>query len=707
MGVIDVMMRNVTIASILRRIKLHIFAKHYLTKQRKEYTVLEQKYSSLKRLVESPSGGKPLSFEDEMIAFFNRIAKGGDLLSSMITLIKSPYQFSDKPQRKDKDRLIFSFMLRLSQNSDPSIQKMGYLLLGIWYSNKGVRRSKSIDYFNKLDRAHVLKHALIEFYVSWIRIDEDAALLDLLKTAETMQPTDDNYVRVLKLLISRYKFTECRELLNQLGDGHKKLCGPKKINHIENLKSIVSNAPIEKASDECLHIAVMSYKNIFGDNLSSINLGDYIQTLAFLAILARFDGLVFDADDDLGAFVLSLQKRIKEEDKIKTSKRTVKLIPINRDCSNFQTLSQNTLFVANGWFMHYSFYGKFDFPLNNNAHPIFLSLHLNERFPFFNEDVKAHFKRYEPIGCRDLVTTYRLRNLGIDAFFSGCLTMTLGNLFDYKRSNATLDEAFVDISPNSPHFYQHEFAEVGDMSLVEALNESVSRLDNYTRYKKINTSRLHCYLPCHSIGIPTVFVNMGRETDRFSGLIDISNEAFDGIRKSIESQLISVLSSAIADPKFGALTKDWRTLCEAPLKIAKADFNKLAHLKQSTMSVDHISADFRAHRVDFDSTIADLCEVNIAFALDNNLKNILPVVLNSIVKNSSKYFKVYILSINIPMEYFSALNEKFPTMCFSVFDFSNISYPFMKVDGRVHKSGRAMLPVNTLGRLWLPELCQI
>jgi hypothetical protein len=54
----------------------------------------------------------------------------------------------------------------------------------------------------------------------------------------------------------------------------------------------------------------------------------------------------------------------------------------------------------------------------------------------------AYFKKYSPIGCRDLGTKVLLQQYGVPCFFSGCLTLTLGR--KYKKGNKNGKIYFVD-----------------------------------------------------------------------------------------------------------------------------------------------------------------------------------------------------------------------------------------------------------------------
>jgi len=80
--------------------------------------------------------------------------------------------------------------------------------------------------------------------------------------------------------------------------------------------------------------------------------------------------------------------------------------------------------IMNHWWLHQNKH----FPPSKCLVPLYVSFHL--KYPlrtaeFLKKDVKEHFKKYEPIGCRDTGTASFLKKNGIDAYFSGCLTTTL------------------------------------------------------------------------------------------------------------------------------------------------------------------------------------------------------------------------------------------------------------------------------------------
>ena len=86
--------------------------------------------------------------------------------------------------------------------------------------------------------------------------------------------------------------------------------------------------------------------------------------------------------------------------------------------------------------------------------PIFVSFHCNKR-DLLTPDAVEYLRRYGPVGCRDWTTTHLLTSMGVPAFFSGCLTTTIGGVFpDAPAARADAPVAYVDVrrrrSPRTP-----------------------------------------------------------------------------------------------------------------------------------------------------------------------------------------------------------------------------------------------------------------
>src|SRR5215210_5881842 len=100
--------------------------------------------------------------------------------------------------------------------------------------------------------------------------------------------------------------------------------------------------------------------------------------------------------------------------------------------------------IMNGWFMH----NPENWPPSENIVPLFTSIHINpdigERMLSEKaiEYFKNYVKKYGPVGARDKGTERLLKSKGIAAYFSGCLTLTLGKT--YKHNPKSENICFVD-----------------------------------------------------------------------------------------------------------------------------------------------------------------------------------------------------------------------------------------------------------------------
>lgn len=295
----------------------------------------------------------------------------------------------------------------------------------------------------------------------------------------------------------------------------------------------------------------MEYKLLSLPKKSVINIGDYVQALASSQFLPSINGFI-DRED---------------------------LCNYNGELCKV---------IMNGWFMH----NPLKWPPSKNIIPLFVAFHLNTSAVkgMLSEEGIKYLKEYEPIGCRDYYTRDLLIQHGIEAYFSGCMTLTLG--LKYHNKNKDGKCYFVDptiIIPRNPfnlfgnlvflfaHYqdvkkitkklykslqlkrlirvsgflktymkvftkdtivnaeyisqesskYADEFA-----NDTERLQEAERLIKKYSTASLVVTSRIHCALPC--LGLETPVIYTAKETDdyistcRFGGLIDLFNVVYIG-----------------------------------------------------------------------------------------------------------------------------------------------------------------------------------
>ena len=109
-------------------------------------------------------------------------------------------------------------------------------------------------------------------------------------------------------------------------------------------------------------------------------------------------------------------------------------IVVNREQLHKET--RKSIVIMNGWFMH----NAKNWPPNPAIHPIFISFHI-EKKEMVDKKIIPYYKKYQPIGCRDEHTMVLLQKNGVQAYLSGCLTLTLKNPFNTRTNTILIVDA--------------------------------------------------------------------------------------------------------------------------------------------------------------------------------------------------------------------------------------------------------------------------
>jgi len=237
--------------------------------------------------------------------------------------------------------------------------------------------------------------------------------------------------------------------------------------------------------------------------------------------------------------------------------------------------------IMNGWYMHFPEF----WPPSKKIHPLFVAFHINSTAAekMLCSEGLSYLKEHEPIGCRDKYTYDLLTKKGIKAWFSGCLTLTLGQkYFSEEKDNIIYftDPPIPKAQPRwllildvltlfrhpflvrnlSPKLHDHlqqisTFVKyVGTARFIRLysrifsknvlanaiyirhasstllsnemrLNEAEKLIQLYAKAKFVVTSRIHCALPCLGLGTPVYFTydKTWKEdsTCRFRGLMEL------------------------------------------------------------------------------------------------------------------------------------------------------------------------------------------
>lgn len=221
--------------------------------------------------------------------------------------------------------------------------------------------------------------------------------------------------------------------------------------------------------------------------------------------------------------------------------------------------------IMNGWFTH----NIHNWVPSENIDPVFVSFHMNNTAApaMLSDKGIAYLKKHEPIGCRDQFTADTLQAKGIDAYFTGCLTLTLdsykvedsargedvyivdplysyprpekifyntkatirnvinGTAFQLGKKQKHLKNFISEDLLNSAEFINQE-PPSNTYSDEEKFEMAETLLHKYAKAKLVITSRIHCALPCLAMGTPVIFVNgfdSFVDSCRFEGILELFN----------------------------------------------------------------------------------------------------------------------------------------------------------------------------------------
>jgi hypothetical protein len=236
------------------------------------------------------------------------------------------------------------------------------------------------------------------------------------------------------------------------------------------------------------------------------NLGDEIQSLAAIQYMHKID--YFIPIDQINTFRQSF----------------------------FDRFSKKTKVILNGYYTCYSD----RWPPSENIEPLLISFHISDyEYPGYRPAIESilsppslkYLERQQPIGCRDLVTMHRLQERGIDAYFSGCLTLTCKPKSLKKEDHICIVDVECDIMKllnqipedliNNIRFRTHVLENAGKYSKSQRFSLAEKLLQEYESAALVITSRLHCALPCLAFGTPVLFILPKEDLSRLPGLVEL------------------------------------------------------------------------------------------------------------------------------------------------------------------------------------------
>lgn len=281
--------------------------------------------------------------------------------------------------------------------------------------------------------------------------------------------------------------------------------------------------------------------------VSTENLGDHIQILAARRMMSRAGispAIELDRDDEI------------------------------HSAPQLKDRTQPLGMLINGWFKT----NKTEWPPHELLHPLYMGFHVRlfQCPKLVSDEAIEHYKRFQPIGCRDNYTYSLLRKKGVDAFVSHCLTLSLPKRFsDPEKQTETFvvsrDKRIAKHLPAALGRMRYVCHYSGEHDFEANMKSAAALLQRYQgRAKLIITTLLHCALPAMAMGIPVVMLyplnppqQHKSDRERFSSLetlIDIHSTAnLKNVNWSPEPVDVSDIKLALIDRMF-SLAKRWETL---------------------------------------------------------------------------------------------------------------------------------------------------
>lgn len=281
--------------------------------------------------------------------------------------------------------------------------------------------------------------------------------------------------------------------------------------------------------------------------VTAVNIGDYVQALASSQFYPHIDGFV-ERDE------LSLYN--------------------GEECK----------MIMNGWYMA----KPENWPPSDKIDPLFVAFHINSKVKDKMLQPKSinYLKQHEPIGCRDTYTRDLLKAKGVDAYFSGCMTLTLGQKYYSEEKEdkvyfvdpyfvtrwgikstikglSYLIAHFIPISIIARKYPEHksflrkcmiltgfyrEYRKFFSKGVLvnaeyicqqdrhyndafandnELLKEAERLIKKYAKARLVVTSRIHCALPCLGMETPVIYTEDASQSEasacRFGGLRELFN----------------------------------------------------------------------------------------------------------------------------------------------------------------------------------------
>lgn len=190
---------------------------------------------------------------------------------------------------------------------------------------------------------------------------------------------------------------------------------------------------------------------------------------------------------------------------------------INKERLNTYKVNSLSKIIINGWFMRN--YDRF-YLSDNLIKPLLISLHITPSIvnKFFTKKNTDFLLNNQPVGARDSFTLNLLKNKGIDAYYSSCLTLTLQkNPKLHKESYILLIDCPIEIEKHLKNITNRPIINLSaEFKFIHSFRERLNIAKLYLKYIQqaylVVTTRLHGALPALALETKAVFITRNSNT---------------------------------------------------------------------------------------------------------------------------------------------------------------------------------------------------
>ncbi len=412
-------------------------------------------------------------------------------------------------------------------------------------------------------------------------------------------------------------------------------------------------------------------------------LDDHGQTLAVLGHLLRRRGLRLHAEDaDLQDALDELRAGVPAERVLDVPESAVDVVGVSRDVSRWAALPEPTWLLAAGWLMHPVFGVRSDLPFHAAIRPVLLGVHL-DRLELLTPDAVAYLRRYGPVGCRDRATVDLLLAHGVDAFFSGSVATTVD-------LTAEGEQALDGPAPAT---------DAGDASPDGVLAAGLLAARDHHRALRSApaspTTSLHDHLAAAALGTDAGFSPASAGDPQLDGLLGLSpgSAELTAMQDLVTELLDLVVGLVAAGAGEEEVYAAWRARCRPLVEQSRARREHWRTTRPEVESLAGAATPVRAEAVHLGAG----GDVHVAIALDQNLVDQAPVVLQGIDEGTGRDVRVHVLTRGVPTATVESWAQTFPRLRFSHYRFDEVRY------GSIARL-LAHTTVSTMDRLLLPDV---